>query len=204
MGRDIEIITDQIALANAHVVCLGHIHKQQEMKGNVFYSGSITRQNFGEMEDKGFYYHDLSANVPGYLYGSQFVKTPARRLVKWDEDFTKNPAGEEFIFNPEQVAGAHVKLDFKVWQDEAGKINQAELERSLLDSGAAQVTINLIRVPRETVRCAKVLTLETLREKVQEMATLRNEEVSEEILSKAGLLETMNEDELIQVVGRVN
>ena len=204
VGRDIEVSTDQIALANAHVVCLGHIHKQQELKGNVFYSGSITRQNFGEMEDKGFYYHTLSINTPGRLYDSEFVKTPARKLVKWDEDFTKIPAGEEFIFDNDQVAGAHLKLDFKVWQDEAGKINQAELERTLLEAGAVKVDINLIRIPRETVRCAKVLQLDTLREKVQEMASLRLEEVSDDILVKADLLETTNEDELMQVVGRVN
>jgi DNA repair exonuclease SbcCD nuclease subunit len=206
VGRDIEVSTDQMAMANAHVCCLGHIHKQQEMKGNVFYSGSIYRQNFGEMEEKGFYYHQIDRVEfdQHLLTASRFVKTPTRKLVKWDEDFTKIAIGEEFIFNPDQVAGAHLKLDFKTWQDEAGQINQAELERMLLDAGALKVDINLIRIPRETVRCAKVLKLNTLPEKVKEMATLRGEDVSEEILSKANFLETMNEDQLMQVVGGVN
>ena len=206
VGRDIEITTDQLAMANAHVVCLGHIHKQQEMKGNIFYSGSIYRQNFGEMEDKGFYYYDLCANTPGYLYRSEFVHTPTRKLVKWDEDFTNTPLldQDELIINKDQIKDAHLKLNFKVWQEETGKINQAELERSLLDAGALKVDINLIRIPRETVRCAKVLQLETLREKVTEMASLRLEAISEDILVKADLLENTNEDDLMKVVGGVN
>lgn len=206
VGRDIEVSTDQIAMANAHVVCLGHIHKQQEMRGNVFYSGSIYRKDFGEMEEKGFYYHqvDLVEFDQYLLTSSRFIPTPTRKLMKWDEDFTKIAIGEEFVFNNDQVAGAHLKLDFKVWQDEAGQINQTELERVLLDAGALKVDINLIRIPRETVRCSKVLTLTTLRDKVREMATLRLEEISEAVLGKADLLETMNEDELMQVVGRVN
>ena len=205
IGRDIEVSTDQLAMSNADLVCLGHIHKAQEMPGNIFYAGSIYRKSFGEMEDKGFYLHEISpAELDSYLLSSRFVETPTRKLVKWDEDFTKAPIGEEFIFNTEQVEGAHLKLDFRVWQDEAGQINQAELERSLLDAGAVKVDINLIRIPRETVRCARVLQMETLREKVTEMAALRLEEVSEEILTKADLLETMNEDELVRVAGRVN
>ncbi|WP_300456662.1 metallophosphoesterase [Desulfobacula sp.] len=208
VGRDIEVSTDQIAMANAHVVCLGHIHKQQEMKENVFYSGSIWRQNFGEMEDKGFYYHDLCMNTPSRLYDSTFVQVPTRKLLKIFENFIHADIQDLDMviqtYGPEDIEGAYIKIEFKVWQDESGKINQAELERSFLEAGALKVDINLIRVPRETVRCAKVLQLNTLREKVSEMASLRLEEISEEILVKADLLENVNEDDLMKVVGRVN
>ena len=196
VGRDIEVSTDQLAMANADVVCLGHIHKAQEMKGNVFYSGSIARLNFGEMEEKGFMIYEIGDTV-----SPMFMKTPTRKLVKWNEDFTGKDGFEELIFDNTMVDGACLKFDIKVWQDEAGNINQAELERTLLNAGALKVDINLIRIPRETVRCAKVLTLDTLREKVQEMASLRLEEIPEGILIKADLLENMNEKELIKIVG---
>lgn len=206
VGRDIEISTDQIALANAHLICLGHIHKQQEINENIYYSGSITRQNFGEMETKGFYYHYLCNNTPDYLYESEFIEVPARKLAKWDEDFTKHPYSSDdiLLLDPDKVQGAHIKLDFKVWQDEAGSIDQSEIERTLLEAGAEKVNINLIRVPRETVRCAKVLTLDTLREKISEMAAVRVEEISKGILIKADLLENTNEDDLMKIIGRVN
>ncbi len=196
VGRDIEISTDQIALANAHLICLGHIHKQQKIKNNIYYSGSITRQNFGEMEAKGFYYHYLCNNT----HESNFIEVPARKLAKWDEDFTKEI--KPFIFDPDKVQGVHLKLNFKVWQDEAANINQSEIERTLLDAGAEKVNINLIRVPRETVRCAKVLTLNSLSEKISEMAAVRLEDISKGILIKADLLENTNEDDLMKIVGR--
>ena len=60
IGRDIEIGKDAIALANADVVCLGHIHKMQEIGDNIFYPGSLYRLNYGEMENKGFYVHEIS------------------------------------------------------------------------------------------------------------------------------------------------
>jgi len=208
VGRDIEISTDQLAMANAHVICMGHIHKAQEMRSNIFYSGSIYRKNFGEMDDKGFYIYDLSMNTPGVLYDSDFILTPTRQLIKIREDFTQeNRLIEGCILNPftpNEIKDAFIKVEFKVWQDEAGKINQAELERSFLEAGAARAEINLIRIPRETVRASRVLTMDRLRDKVKEMAALRLEEVSDEILAKADLLETTSQDELVQIAGRVN
>lgn len=59
-GVDIEISKDQMALANADIVLLGHLHLAQEIKPNIFYSGSIYANNFGELEDKGFYIHEIT------------------------------------------------------------------------------------------------------------------------------------------------
>ena len=59
-GIDIEISKDQMALGNFDLVCLGHLHLAQEIKPNIFYSGSIYANNFGELEDKGFYIHTIS------------------------------------------------------------------------------------------------------------------------------------------------
>ncbi len=208
LGRDIEVSTDQLAMTSAHLVCMGHIHKQQIMgrDKNIFYSGSIYRKNFGEMEDKGFYVHELYSSG---LHASRFVLTPTRQLLKIREDFTKSDIREVdavvHSYEPEDLKGAYIKVEFKVWQDEAGKINQAELERSFLEAGAARADIDLIRIPRETVRAARVLTLDRLRDKVEEMASLRLEgTVDDEILEKADLLETTTQEELLQIVGRVN
>ncbi|WP_022667894.1 metallophosphoesterase family protein [Desulfospira joergensenii] len=221
VGRDIEISTDQLAMANAHVTCLGHIHKAQEMRGNVFYSGSIFRKNFGETEPKGFYVHILESepkvdppftdtlNIKWALTESRFIETPTRQKLTIREDATKTDicgalACSHMAYSPEDLKDAFLKVEFKVWQDEAGKINQAELERSFLEAGAARADVSLIRIPRETVRAARVLQLTSLRDKVEEMAALRLEEISEGILNKADLLESMTPEELVQVVGRVN
>lgn len=207
VGRDIEISTDQLSMAEADVVCLGHIHKAQKIRDNIFYSGSIHRKTFGETEDKGFYIHEIfSGNLK-----SKFILTPTRQKITIREDFTKADIETadgficDYIFgNSELLEGSFVKVELKIWQDEAGQINQAELERSFLSAGAARVDINLIRIPRETVRAARVLTMDRLRDKLVEMAALRDESVSDAILAKADLLESTNHDELIQVAGMVN
>lgn len=207
VGRDIEISADQLAMAEADVICMGHIHKVQQIRENIFYSGSIHRMTFGETEDKGFYIHEISS---GNLK-SHFILTPTRQKITIREDFTKADIETadgfvcDYIFgNSESLKDAFVKVEFKVWQDESGKINQAEIERSFLDAGVSRADINLIRIPRETVRAARVLTMDRLRDKIAEMATLRQESVDDSILDKADLLESTTQDELIQVVGRVN
>lgn len=210
VGRDIEISTDQIAMANAHVNCLGHIHMMQEMKNNTFYSGSIYRKNFGEMEEKGFFIHEIKCAELDecYLAESRFIKTPTRDLVKVVHDFVKKPlldavsVLEETLKLPTDITGAHVKIEIKVYQDEAGRINQAELERYFTEEqGAARAVINMVRIPRVNVRAEAVLKLDTLPDKVEEIGKLRLEEVAPSILKKATMLETMNADEIIQTVG---
>jgi DNA repair exonuclease SbcCD nuclease subunit len=212
VGRDIEISSDQLALAEADLVCLGHIHMFQKIRDNIFYAGSIHRKTFGETEDKGFLVHEiLPVELESFSVKSRFIHTPTRQKITIREDFTKADIETadgficDYIFgNSELLEGSFVKVDLKIWQDEAGQINQAELERSFLSAGAARVDINLIRIPRETVRAARVLTMDRLRDKLVEMAALRDESVSDAILEKADLLESTNHDELIQVAGRVN
>ncbi|MCE5211877.1 MAG: metallophosphoesterase [Deltaproteobacteria bacterium] len=58
-GMDIEVSTDQLGLSNADLFLCGHIHLPQELRGNVFYSGSIYPNNFGENHDHGFYIHEI-------------------------------------------------------------------------------------------------------------------------------------------------
>ena len=59
--------------------------------------------------------------------------------------------------------------------------------------------MNITRVPRETVRAAKVLELQTLIDKIDEMAALRNESIDQEILKKAEILETTDSDGVLKL-----
>lgn len=211
IGRDIEISTDQLGMANAHLVCLGHIHKRQCIKDDIFYSGSIFHKDFGETDAKGFYVHDISrVELDDFFTSSKFIEVPATPKITIKHDFTKDDGSLEEIdmimhqVSPEEIDGANIKVDFKVWQDQAGQINQAELERAFMAAGAEKVVVNLIRLPRETVRAALVLQITSLRGKVVEMAALRMETVDDAILAKADMLETLPVEELVKVAGRVD
>jgi DNA repair protein SbcD/Mre11 len=195
IGQDIELSRDQIALADAELVCCGHIHYPQQLKPNIFYSGSIYAKDFGELHAHGFYLHELEGNE---LTSSRFVNTPARKLIKLKTDLTNGGRSIESMMADGtweyDIAGAFVRLEIKAWQDEADQLDLPAIRAAL---GAAQdVEIRIQRVPRETVRSAHLLELQALRDKIREMALLRKEDVPESILAKADILETLEPDEI--------
>ena len=195
VGRDIEISREQIGYAQADLVCLGHIHLAQDwIDDHIFYSGSISRLSFGELEDKGCYLHTIEN---GILH-SEFHKTPSQKRLILSPDLTKNGNSiEAFLVAQKEsdLRDAHVRLDIRVFQDEAGDLDE-DLIRAILPD----VDIHIQRVPRETVRSAQILKVDHLRDKLTAMAELRKEEIPAAILTKADHLETMQADELLQMV----
>lgn len=210
-GVDIELSRDQMALSNASLKLMGHIHKSQQIGKDIFFPGSITGLTWGELDDKGFYIHEISTDawIPstaGWPFISRFIKTPSRKLVKLSKDFTGMWANggidsiDTIITTESEVKNAHIKLEIKVHQDEAQKIDKEEIKKALIDMGAKSVGIHLLRMPRENVRSKSILKLTTLREKVIEWANLRGETVPDSILEKADLLESEAADKIIQEV----
>lgn len=194
VGVDIEISKDQIALANADLAALGHIHKSQQLGNNIFYSGSITSLTFGELDPKGFYIHQLDGKN---LVGSRFELTPSRKLAQIKEDLTFEGAIDELdislygsIPDPEKIKDSILKVEFKAYQDEAEKLDKEAIAEFYLSAGAKEVDVSIIRVPRENVRSERILKLTTLREKLIEQARLKDETVPEPVLVKADLLES--------------
>ena len=206
IGVDIEMNQAQIDLAHADVVALGHIHLPQKIGDNIYYSGSIYRKDFGEMGDHGFFYHDLSDEV----VLSSYVDTPTRRLLKIEEDYTKDGmditefGAALFQYSPEELQGAVVRVELKVWQDEADKIDRQDIEDHFASCDVSEIDIRIIRVPRENVRSERILKLRTLREKLIEMAAIKGETVPESILEKADQLETIPADHVINAVAPAN
>lgn len=185
-GRDIEISKDQIDMALADVICLGHIHYPQQIENNIFYSGSISTLNWGEDHRHGFYIHETDKE-------SHFIETPSKKLIKIEIDTVKD-AFEDidavmYAYDQNTLKDAFVRVEIKVYQDEASKIDKENIERFYLSANAEAVDIRLIRVPRENVRSTQLLKLLTLREKIQERASLNNEIVRESVLVKADSLE---------------
>ena len=193
IGRDIEISRDQLALAKADVVCLGHIHKAQRISPNIYYCGSLYRKDYGELDPKGFFVHEIATGMERQVETS-WEDTPSRYLYRIGRDLTRqeNP---DFAIKPkleevEAVTNAQLRIEVKVWQDEADKIDVVSISDQYLKLGAEDVKVRINRVPRAQVRSESMLTLATLRDKLVERARLNGETVSESILVKADLLET--------------
>lgn len=196
-GRDIEISIDQIQLANADIVTLGHIHYPQQIGITAFYSGSISTLNWGEDHKHGFWIHETGQE-------SRFVETPCRKLVKIEID-TVTDGFEDidavmYAYDQDTLNGASVRVEIKVYQDESAKVGKENIEKFYLSAGVETIDVRLIRIPRESTRSKTILTLSTLRDKIMERASLKNEQIPESILIKADLLEAAPAEELLQTI----
>jgi len=206
IGRDIEISKDQITLARADLVCLGHIHKAQQIEPNIFYSGSLYSLNAGELDAKGFWLHTMAEDG---TWDHKFYRTPAIKRLVVDYDFTDGDGFSEQAlldaickYSPQDIEGAKLHIRLRLYQDEADKINQERVEELLAhkDRFPQQVIFERIRVPRQNIRAKNILKLSRLRDKLQELARVRGEELSLAILEKADTLESTLPDKLIEAI----
>jgi hypothetical protein len=209
VGMDIEVSIDQMNLGNFDLGCLGHIHINQCLGGKYFYSGPIYATKIDEDGPKGFYIHErhsICAEAGHYEWESRFIETPAKKVIRFQENFTDGTSDIRSLTFPQapiridEFIGALVRLDYTVWQDEANLIDKDDVIAFYAGSGAADVDIRIIRIPRENIRAESVLKAETLRDKISKMAELRGEEVNGNTFEKCDVLETMTADE---IVGRI-
>jgi DNA repair exonuclease SbcCD nuclease subunit len=208
-GRDISISKDQIALGNFDLVCCGHIHLPQEIKPNIFYSGSLGALNFGEDHNHGFYLHEIEKNRPSiepsykkYCVCSSFMKTPSRKLIKLESDFTRDDGiNVLYPIAPDEIKNGSIKVTLKAWQDDANPmLNKEKIEEYYKSAGAAEVKVDIKRMPREVVRSEQVTQLESLVDKIKEQAKIKAESLPEGIIEIAADLETLSDEEIYEKV----
>lgn len=134
------------------LVALGHIHRPQMVSGfdNVYYSGSINANNFGdEGQERGFWIHYAEPGAfgkPGTVFtDSDFVKTPYREFITYhftDTDITaiiQNRIDEVAMnywrWNGD-VSGKIVRVLYECSADKQKAFNAALLEKILYEDGA--------------------------------------------------------------------
>jgi DNA repair exonuclease SbcCD nuclease subunit len=198
-GMDIEVSTDQMMLSNPDLMCCGHIHQNQQIGDRCFYSGPIYSTKIDE-QDAGCYIHNTDPNDFLNEEAHCYVETPHKRTVRITDKFSVGGGGEPRDIDLQALAGAYVRHEITVWQDEAETIDKENIRQHYFALGAIDVDIRIIRLPRENVRAEAVLKADSLVDKLVAMAGLRGETLSPAILEKARMLETMTADEILQGV----
>ncbi len=207
IGRDIELNQSQVAAAGADLVCLGHIHYAQRIGTNIFYSGSLWRQNFGELEEKGFWKHTLTKRPEGWGLSFGFVETPTRKLARAvvDVEMPDDP-GETWvpsIMGHENVAGAQVKVDVKFDQGWENQIDFEGIRAYFMEQGAQTVELVKIRKPTAAVRSEKILRLRTFTDKVAHYAEIEGHTLTDGAKDKALQLEGLTREEIINDAAKI-
>lgn len=135
-----------LAAADFDLVCLGHIHRPQQLDGclNTFYCGSIFGLNFNdEDQSRGFYMHDIDDG----RVTSQFIETPSRPFltIRMDEQDVSafNLGGTAAIcsnLNGSQFVEDRIVRVLYNCTDESNKaLNKTLLEATLYAAGAFYV-----------------------------------------------------------------
>mgnify|MGYP000860150434 CR=1 FL=1 len=138
-----EPILTHEAVSPFNLVCLGHIHRPQEISVTdtckAFYCGSPERLSFNdEAVTPGFYIHDTDKKE------SQFIETPARHFITFK--------GDPNIFDAQAYADdAIIRCLFKMTEEEAAQFDRKAYEKSLYESGAffvSEIRLDVLKTGR--------------------------------------------------------
>lgn len=140
------ITSETLHAAGYDLMCLGHIHRPQELPTvpHCFYSGALNALNFNdEGQDRGFWIHSIGDDKQ---ITSDFVKTPYRhfRTIHLSEDDIRqiNAGAVELVGASKwngQITDKIVRALYHCDEDANKAFNHAEFERQLMADGAFYV-----------------------------------------------------------------
>ncbi len=185
---DAEFGIADLRLTKAALVCLGHVHMAQQIDENTFYSGSVTRANYGETEEKGFCIHTIG----GGTVTSRFVETPARRMrtIEAAEGLPDTSLLEDV------EEGEYLKIAYTVRQEDAAEADDASLRKLAYEKGAVEVKIEKTVLPITNVRSEGISRLRSLREKLERWGELNGQKITMGLIDKLDLLQALDEQAL--------
>jgi DNA repair protein SbcD/Mre11 len=144
IAHEPRLTVEQLAQPGVDYVALGHIHKFQELnreaveRGDgppVVYSSSIERISFKEHDaEKGFVVVEIEADAGAKATRYEFVPTPARSFVPIEVDVRgkEDPTAEIVAaIDPEKVAGAVVRVRYRVTESESALVDMGEIRDAL-------------------------------------------------------------------------
>jgi exonuclease SbcD len=198
LGQDILVDERDLELSRADLICLGHIHRAQQVGERAFYAGSTYHCDWGETEDKGFRVHELTApDHPGpslWHLESEWIKIPSTPMVLaelvWDSDsgnFASLDSGEIQLIASKAV-GAEVRVRIRAPKERLSRMTDDLVNR--IFTGAASVTIERLPTPEVRVRSDIITSTKRLRDKVAEWAKVTDrKDVTESVLDLADEVE---------------
>ena len=151
--------------------------------GDIFYSGSITRLNFGEEEKKGFWIHEITHRR---LSSSRFIETPARVMVTLDYD------GAPDVRSLQVPEHSCVRIRYTVAEEDVHTIDEHALKEEALKK-ASEVKIEKTVVPKQRIRAEGISLLTSHEQKLKKWAETTGTEISEGVLEKLHQLENENQ-----------
>ncbi|MGB9722694.1 MAG: metallophosphoesterase family protein [Chloroflexia bacterium] len=161
LGYQPEAMIGAVAHPAYDAVLLGHIHRKQVLRSEfppVLYAGSLERVDFGdEGQEKGFFTVEIEDGPAGRRpVHYRFIPVKARPFLTISVDARRGEPMERALRAVqeagERVAGAVVRLQVQVRQEDAGRVDVPALRRALEGALFATVTVEVERPERTVFR----------------------------------------------------
>lgn len=222
IGSELHIGLEDLALSNADIAVLGHIHKPQDWTIGgmpVVYTGSSYRTAYGETEEKSVVYAAFEWEVvDGERRMSmrwERVPTPATKMLlleyAWAKDGQpgfRDASGELFGDHVlHETAGAEVRFRYSFDPDkrDAAKAAAASLESQMREVGAADIKLDPRVNSVSRSRAEDVAAAPTLREKARLTWKTRGLHIDEDRAQRLlGMLQEIEGDAGLRLRGRGN
>ena len=165
---------DKLSVIGCPVVG-GHYHQHQEVSPNVWYTGSPTRQTFGEAEgDKGV----MLFETDGYTWSApEFISLNPTPMIlveaEWSGDEWNAIKDTEQVLVP-GIAGARVRFRYRVKQDYLSTVNLEPI--TTYYSYAKELKIERVVEITTAVRCEEIAKADTVEDSFRVWAEARNSE----------------------------
>lgn len=195
IGREIELHPSHLARLGPIAKALNHIHKHQEIHGAV-YAGSITRQDYGEMEAKGYVewtYDDVTGE-----WSWRFVEIETAEQLQIEGRLTRD--GFEYA-NPDgrtSWAGADIRVRYRYVKAEVGALDVAHIHAEF--AGCRSLKLDPVPELEHQVRAPEIAAAVTLEEKVQAYAARHGIAWTPAMALKLALLQAHDEQALVAAV----
>jgi DNA repair exonuclease SbcCD nuclease subunit len=181
VGEGMQLSVEDLMLAGADIVLLGHIHMPQEFTGTradgvsvpVVYAGSPRRTAYakGELVPKGYVVVTFDGRTPTW----QRIPTPATPMQLIEATWGGNRL--VFFAPPFIEAGAEVRLRYEVAADQRVAARM-EADRVVADwrmGGAAEVKLDEVVLPVTAARAPEIARATTLAAKLDALRAARGE-----------------------------
>jgi len=193
VGCDMEVALDDLALADAQLILLGHIHLPQEYEVNgapVLYTGSSRRTAYGEVEEKSYVlakftertFDDALETREQWQVSVERIPLPATPMLLLDGEYREN---ELCLDTPEAqyaITGADVRLRYRCTSNtrDAARAAAERTRDTMLKDGAINVNVDEQLTVVSTARVPEVARASTLPEKLRMLREARGEILDEQ------------------------
>ena len=197
VGRCAEYPLEPLRRLQAQYVGLSHIHLRQQLAPRVWYSGSLSRCDYSEVEDKG--YHLVTLHTPAVLpdisdLQIEFRVSPTRRMVElhavYEDGELRLPERLDLV----HLKDARVKVVVRVPKGPGllGREEQENLREKLLAANPAELKVKIEHDPDLATEPAPITSARSAEEKLRAYWAMKGAppaERQERLVVKLGALE---------------